>query len=401
MGQGIWYARLEIELDVERDDFGHPEIPDLLEQIESDRPHGVGKFRCLNPACNRGVDNSVYLRTDPRSGRRAAVHLEPGLPPHDFGTPESDKHKAFKERIAKVGERIGAKVMLENSTGSRRVRTDVTLTIGERILGCEVQVSPLKPGTVAKRAQLAATAGRNPFWLTDHPSPVWIEKAPWTTVPPTTWHRVFEGTDLLVSGGVRVAVMERCGQRGPSCPKTGCQPCGQMHLHLDVARGVQLDRLVEDAATGASLSLAEPRSRGGFNYHWVSAADFDRFHNDRGFEPFNPVVRSRVETQGAGRWNRSCDELLPRGPQTLEPPVPEPPALFDLTSPTGTQYATPTLERAVPITDLRSAGSTVSWLSPCSCGHPASRHANTKQRNNAGRCRWSACSCSAFCGSEG
>ncbi|MEU8265307.1 hypothetical protein AB0C02_32485 [Micromonospora sp. NPDC048999] len=59
------------------------------------------------------------------------------------------------------------------------------------------------------------------------------------------------------------------------------RPCGQLHVYLDAACGLNLDDLVVGAASGAWRSIEQTDSRGRPMYFWVTSDDMERYLHDR------------------------------------------------------------------------------------------------------------------------
>jgi hypothetical protein len=286
MSHSVWHQRLGISLNLTLPDLGHPTRPGLWEQLLDARPIGPGILRCMGRCYERNPNGPEWMYLRERDGRREAVHLNPGAEANHAGEGESDEHKAFKERICRVTERAGFEAIAEDRAKHGKRITDVLVRgAGGLLLGCEVQLSRVTAQTITRRANVARADGITPFWTTDRLEVPLDNRVPWSRVGKTTYQRIVAGTDLLVTGGVRVVEAERCGRRGPRCPVTRGRPCGRLHAYLEPARGVQLDRLVVGAAAQAYKVLEIPKTRGGANFHWLTAADLARFLDDQAGRP--------------------------------------------------------------------------------------------------------------------
>ncbi|MFH8520468.1 hypothetical protein ACH4CE_36470 [Streptomyces gelaticus] len=116
-----------------------------------------GDLECLECRENDpGCPQWMFLRL--WKGRPVAVHYSTGV--RHPTAPESPRHKALKERIARVAERAGFSADLEACAADGRRRTDV-LVHGENglQLGCEIQLSYATAHSVTKRSDIARADG--------------------------------------------------------------------------------------------------------------------------------------------------------------------------------------------------------------------------------------------------
>jgi len=280
----VRYMRLGVDLNLSRADLGHPELPGLWQELRSRTIHR-GELRCMGACYINDPDcpEWMYLKGKPDgTGLRQAVHLNPSAVKNHPDAVETDKHKALKERVAIVSERAGFSVEVEARSSTGKRVTDVLVRgEGGLVLGHELQVSKLSIPTIKKRVRIARQDGLMPMWTTDNPAVQIEHRMAWATIPTTDAGWVRGGSELIVSGGARDADIDRCGRRGPYCPVTRKRPCGKLHVYLLATRGLNLDELVVGAAAGSWRSLEETDSRGRPLYYWVSAADMERYINDR------------------------------------------------------------------------------------------------------------------------
>lgn len=296
----VRHEKLGITLNLAREDLGHPQRPNLWEELRQ-RPVRRGEIRCMGRCYERepNVPQWVYLREQP-AGRRQGVHHNPGARANHAGENESDEHKALKERAATVAERAGLRATIEARAVHGKRITDVDIEgPNGRHLGVEFQLSRIGHSTIRRRASIAKADGLTPFWTTDNLEVPLQYAAPWSTIGRTTWQRIAAGTNLLVTGGVDAIEFDLCGRRHPRCPVGRPRPCGRVHAHRQTRTGVQLDELIVGAATGVFLPLEETKTGGGFNYRWLRAVDLERYLDDRSNAAAADPEGGRVHTRAA------------------------------------------------------------------------------------------------------
>ncbi|MET8909497.1 hypothetical protein [Micromonospora sp. NPDC004551] len=310
MAEAVRHMRLGIDLNLSRADLGHPELPGLWQELRSRVIH-AGELRCMGTCYRNDPDcpEWMYLKGNPDgTGLRQAVHLNHSAAKNHPTAVESDKHKALKERVATVSERAGFSVEVEARSETGKRVTDVLVRgAGGLKLGHELQVSKLSVSTMKKRIQIARQDQVLPMWTTDNPAVQVEHRAPWATIPSTNAGWVRAGTELLVSGGARTAEIERCGRRDARCPVTRGRPCGQLHVYLEAARGLNLDDLVVGAASGEWRSLEQADTRGRSLYYWVTSDDLERYLNDRGGR--RPVTNIELAPSPGGAVTMTPREL--------------------------------------------------------------------------------------------
>ncbi|GAB1690148.1 hypothetical protein [Krasilnikovia sp. M28-CT-15] len=112
---GVYYVPAGMELQPREPGWGHPDQPDLRERVSDDRPHGIGGGKllcllCMRLHADRGLPPTPVWMTfvDGRYG--PVFRHENGRSPRAEHTPESDIHKALKEREAGTWTAAGAQV---------------------------------------------------------------------------------------------------------------------------------------------------------------------------------------------------------------------------------------------------------------------------------------------------
>lgn len=172
-----------------------------------------GDLECLECRENDpGCPQWMFLRL--WKGRPVAVHYSTGI--RHPTAPESPRHKALKERIARVAEHAGFSADLEACAADGRRRTDV-LVHGENglQLGCEIQLSYATAHAVAKRSDIARADGLTPLWTTDDIGAPLIERTPWARIDKMPLEAFSSGNALLVRGGVKGLNLKKCDSRNP------------------------------------------------------------------------------------------------------------------------------------------------------------------------------------------
>src|SRR5688572_18445734 len=133
MASKVFHVQLGVELDLRRPDLGCPSVPGLWDQLHG--KVGAGVLRCIGyhrGSCAEGCTEWMYLKQHPSTGRRYAVHLNPG---ESQWAPESDEHKALKERIVRAASAAGFEASIEDRSPDGRRRTDVLVHGTDVLLG--------------------------------------------------------------------------------------------------------------------------------------------------------------------------------------------------------------------------------------------------------------------------
>lgn len=279
MAYSVYYVARDLELNLSLDDLGHPELPDLWDEIYPSKKLLPNQLQCLQCLHERGPDCPEFMYLQNRRGGRVAAHHNRNIKDHP-NTPEGATHKAIKERIAGAAERAGFSVQVEDLASHRKRRTDVLIHGADGFqLGCEAQVSRITASLVRKRTRIAEQDNITPMWTTnDRYSPL-IDLAPWTTIDKKPWQDISNGAELPVRGGVRELVMVRCERLGKVCPdkKIG-RRCRGWHPEWN-ARALSLDALIVGAAGQHEVPLRyrpTPSARKAY-WYWVSAEDRERY----------------------------------------------------------------------------------------------------------------------------
>ncbi len=242
---GVFYVPAAIELQPRLTLWGHPDQPDLRERLANDRPHGIGGKKllcllCMRYQSQRGLPRTPVWLTFVEGRHGPVFRHEDGRSPHPEHQPETDTHKALKERKARTWESAGGTVEVEVWRPRARRRPDV-LAIGPVLtVAGEIQHSKETPRTIRARQRALRRAGDRVVWTTDRGADdiAFLHPVPHLSVPALDDHRMYlSETRLEVGAGAITFETQRCGwadlwtgtTRCPSTRKT--MPCGRLHLY--------------------------------------------------------------------------------------------------------------------------------------------------------------------------
>lgn len=278
MANTVYYVTLGIELDLELDDLGHPNLPGLWDRIYPSKQLPPNQLQCLQCAEEIGPDCPEFMYLQQRGPRRVASHLNRNRKDHP--APESDLHKALKDRFVTAAQRGGLAAVAESPAKDRKRITDVLVTAPDGFkLGCEAQISYATADSIRKRTATAQRDGITSLWTTNSSRAQLIDRAPWARIDRMPWHEI-GAADLPVQGGTRRLKVERCGARDGIClHKKRAERCTGWELHAD-PRKTYLDDLIVGAALRQQVPIHWPTGQGG-NWFWVTAEDgrlFDDWH---------------------------------------------------------------------------------------------------------------------------
>ncbi|GLU49180.1 hypothetical protein [Nocardiopsis ansamitocini] len=313
----IRYLARDIYLDPNEDDLGfsrHPGLWDELRTTPEGRRRSIsrGELQCQGCVSIGRASPWVHLR-EQRDGSRQIVHHGSAEGPcHE---PESDEHKAWKERVAADAQRAGYSVVVE-ATAARRAPTSDVVVHGDGLdLGWRIQLSRLRRATVVRHAGLARRDGLTPSWLTtDGRSPL-VDRVPWTLANDMPWQTVLRDRSLRVAGGVYRLRYPLCKDLGGVCPDPVpgrlTVDCGKRHSHWEAVR-LLVEELVGATAGGVYVPMAIPTPDGGVVRRWVPASDRERYAHaikkPCTEETLSPAFPGRVphpRTPDRENWNDS------------------------------------------------------------------------------------------------
>lgn len=132
MADGVFHTGYGIKINLNLPDLDHPEYPDLRDEItrpiaERDRM----LLECIEHRrtgyCRAEGDQHLpWMSIRRRTVNGVTTLVAAHLPLRTVATAEeSDKHKAMKERIARVAGRHGLRAEVEALASDRKIRTDV------------------------------------------------------------------------------------------------------------------------------------------------------------------------------------------------------------------------------------------------------------------------------------
>jgi hypothetical protein len=244
---GIYYLPAGLELQPRQPDWGHPDQPDLRDRIANDRPHGIGGAKLLCLLCMRlrtrgDAPRQPEWMTLVESQHGPVFRHESGRSPHAEHTPETDAHKALKERKANTWEASGASsVEVEEWRPRARRRPDVLAVGPNLIVAGEVQHSKERPRIIQARQRSLAKTGDRVVWTTDHNADdiAFLHAVPHLAIRDLNDHRLYLRQDRLeINAGAITFEEQRCGwtdlwnRNTTRCPATHKTiPCGRMHLY--------------------------------------------------------------------------------------------------------------------------------------------------------------------------
>lgn len=317
MANKVLCTNLGIELNLERDDLGHPGMPGLWDFLyEQDRIAGAQRIpvakrgmQCAGVCRDAGVVAWMYLRE--QAGHKQAVH-EHSEDEARHAAPLSDEHKAYQERIIRAAGEDGYPANSEVRTpiGPRQwIQTDALVegTDGRRI-GWEVQLSTASikgPRSVKTRVRKAAAHGITPAWHTDRESYARRNDTQWTFSNQLPARVIAKTGGLRVVSGFRVLDFWHCDITADlPCPE-GMGRCWKLHA-TPKPRDVLFDDLVRQTAGGLILPL-EFWSGSRMQRFWVPAEERNRYYNEFG----EPAPEKDVQPI-VGRGSSAAPTCRPR-----------------------------------------------------------------------------------------
>lgn len=288
-------------------DLGHPDRPGLLDELYHQRRkprYRPGELQC--PDCqNDNPDCPEWMFLRRRDGLFHAVHHNKNLGDHH--EPESDTHKALKERMVTAAERGGLTAVAESRPAHGRRRTDVVVTGGRHDLACEAQISYATARSVRERADRAHHDGLTPLWATLNNAVGWAGQVPWALLDRKPWHYYTTEAQLPVRGGVRKLRIEACGRTGQVCPdRRRGRRCTGNHGTWEPAQITHFDDLIVRAAHGEFVPYRTSGTRR-TNWFWVLPDDLDKVlqeHDER--TPTAPDQPDEEPTGDGRQLDRTC-----------------------------------------------------------------------------------------------
>ncbi|WP_327643733.1 hypothetical protein [Micromonospora zamorensis] len=172
--------------------------------------------------------------------RLAIFRHEDGRSPHPEHEPESDTHKALKERKARTWQSVGGTVEVEVWRPRAHRCPDVVAAGPVLTVAREVQHSVATRQTIQSRQKALRKSGDRVVWTTDRGAGdiTFLHPVPHLSVPALSDHRLYlSETRLVIGAGAITFETQRCGWAdlwtGTSrCPVTRrTVPCGRLHQY--------------------------------------------------------------------------------------------------------------------------------------------------------------------------
>lgn len=287
----VYHRELEIELNLTREDWGHPERPGLIDELYLN--YQADRLVCWEFHERDGWVCPGFMTIKKRRGRYYAAHV--GISEAKETASESDLHKALKGYTADTADRLGFKAAVEDRARHGRRRTDVTVTgTAGRKLGYEIQLSAISPGSVDRRTKIARDDGLVPLWLVTNEHAMPIDRAPWIRLNAYGWTRSHREA-LPVRGGVKTLKMIKCRRLGTKCPVQGYGSCDERHGVWNATTGLFYDDVIYKTAAGELVTLYQPSHKPGRRgwHMWVTPGDKERFLDGRPEPAPDDVPRGR------------------------------------------------------------------------------------------------------------
>ncbi|WP_406165177.1 hypothetical protein OIE52_00860 [Streptomyces canus] len=252
------------------------------------------------------------------NGTRVVAHQPGEAADHPYRALESEEHKAYCDRVERVGVTEGFKARREARAGDGLTRSDVLL-VGFRQVSYEMQHSPFKPGYGAtERTRRTLAAQRDAVaWHTD--SSLIADRARVAMLRSNQARRPqIENPRyaIRILGGYRKVVTWDCSAReGHRCPRRRFAGCGEVHVRTEPS-GVTLDDFIRQAPAGLILPV-QPLDRLGF---WTTIREFQIWmeHANRLDRPPDrraaPGRHAQHEAEGHSR-RTAAEDHAPAGPQ--------------------------------------------------------------------------------------
>ncbi|MFE2547689.1 hypothetical protein ACFXGI_03935 [Streptomyces sp. NPDC059355] len=257
-----------------------------------------------------------WMRTFCRNGGRVIAHQPNECADHPYQALESDEHKAYCDRVERVGESEGFESRREARASDGRTRSDVLL-VGDLHLSYEMQHSPFKQGYGAReRTRRSLAAKRDAVaWHTDSSiiatgASVAMLRSNQARLPQIENPRY----ELRILGGYRKVLAWKCTSReGHRCPLKRFAGCGSTHVDSQPT-AITLDDFIRQAPAGLVVPV-RPLERSGF---WTTNRDYQIWvdHYGVGTRPSTDgTLRTWKEQQADGHSRHTAAKDHTPGPQ--------------------------------------------------------------------------------------
>lgn len=249
-----------------------------------------------------------WMKTYSRGGR--VISHQPGeSSDHPYQALESDEHKAYCDRVERVGTAEGFQAQRESQADDGRTRSDVLL-LGARRLSYEMQHSPFKAGYGAKeRTRRSLAAQRDAVaWHTDSSiiaegARVAMLRSNQARLPQIENPRY----EIRILGGYRKVLVWDCTSReGHRCPLGRYAGCGATHVDSQPS-AITLDDFIRQAPAGL-VRPVWPLERRGF---WTTTQGYqiwvDHFGEDSRSGEAGQRRQSEQQADGHSRRTAAKD----------------------------------------------------------------------------------------------
>ncbi|WP_328487256.1 hypothetical protein [Streptomyces zaomyceticus] len=243
------------------------------------------------------------------NGTRVVSHQRGECADHPYQSLESDEHKAYCDRVERVGQAEGFQARREDRADDGRTRSDVLL-VGDIRVSYEMQHSPFKRGYGAKeRTRRSPAAQRDAVaWHTDSSiiatgASVAMLRSNQARLPQIENPRY----ELRILGGYRKVLVWECTSReGHRCPQGRFAGCGATHVDSQPT-AITLDDFIRQAPAGLVVPV-RPLERSGF---WTTTQGYQIWvdHHGESSPPGpNKAPRRQAERQADGHSRRTAAE---------------------------------------------------------------------------------------------
>ncbi|MGW0608706.1 hypothetical protein [Streptomyces sp. NPDC002640] len=313
MANSVWHTTLDLELDLTRDDLGHPDKPGLWDLLyDYDRlqathrvPVSQRGLRCAGICRDAGVVAWMHLRLQ-ANGRRVAVH-EKAEDEARHTAAMSDEHKAYQERIVRTAEESGfhANTEVRTPAGRTWIQSDALVDNGDGLrIGWEIQLSSTPTHghrTVRNRVNKAIKGGITPAWHTDRREYGTRTDAHWTRSDYLPAEVIARRGDLRVVSGFRLLDFWHCDLTAVyPCPN-GVRRCGEDHV-TPKPKDVLFDDLVRKTASGLIVPFEHKVGAKTMRF-WVPSDDRNRYNDTFGIPNDLPAAEIPEQRQVSIRGN--------------------------------------------------------------------------------------------------
>jgi hypothetical protein len=262
-----------------------------------------------------------WMRTYDMTGIRTISHQPGEGDNHPYRSIETPQHRAYNQRVARVGDSEGHVVTLEDRAADGATRADVLLR-GKLEVAYEHQHSPFKKGRGAlERSRLAVAAGRDfVLWHTDKRAIARSSRAPMLRSDDLPTELIDNPNyQIRMVSGFRAITLWNCTAReGHRCPRGRMTGCGRDHFGTE-PRALTLDAMARQAPAGLILPV---RLDGHSPGHFMTDLASLRRYEEHFGAPADPLLRRPVGPRGPQRRGRGQGHSLPATEAAPGNPIP-------------------------------------------------------------------------------